>query len=95
MATKFVYTDSEITEITAKYLAGIALEELAEAYNKSVPSVRMKLVKLGVYVAKGKTSAAAKTSGVSVTKPTVKAATKAEISKTFRDELAVVGPALF
>ena len=92
MATKFVYTDSEITEITAKYLAGTALEELAETYNKSVASVRMKLVKLGVYVAKGKTSAATKPT---VAKTTVKAATKAEISKTFRDELAVVGPALF
>lgn len=52
MATKFVYTDQEITEIVAKYKANVSLETLADEYNKSVASIRMKLVKLGVYVAK-------------------------------------------
>jgi hypothetical protein len=49
MATKYVYSDSEISDITVKYLAGVSLDVLAETYSKSVPSVRMKLVKLGVY----------------------------------------------
>jgi hypothetical protein len=49
MAVKFVYTDTEVQEITEKYAAGIALDVLAADYNKSVASVRMKLVKLGVY----------------------------------------------
>jgi hypothetical protein len=49
MATKFTYTETEVQEIVTKYQAGVALEELATQYAKSVPSVRMKLVKLGVY----------------------------------------------
>jgi hypothetical protein len=49
MATKFVYSEQDIKEITAKYAAGTTLEALAEQYAKSVASVRMKLVKLGVY----------------------------------------------
>jgi len=49
MATKFVYSEQDIKEITAKYQAGTTLEALAEQYAKSVASVRMKLVKLGVY----------------------------------------------
>jgi hypothetical protein len=49
MATKFTYSDTEISEITEKYLSGVSLDVLATDYNKSVASVRMKLVKLGVY----------------------------------------------
>ena len=49
MTIKYVYTDSEVKEITEKYAQGISLEVLAEQYTKSVASVRMKLVKLGVY----------------------------------------------
>ena len=49
MATKFVYSEQEVKEITEKYTAGTSLEILAEQYAKSVASVRMKLVKLGVY----------------------------------------------
>lgn len=51
MAAKFVYTDTEVSEIVAKYQAGTALDVLAEVYGKSVPSIRMKLVKFGVYQA--------------------------------------------
>ena len=54
MATKFTYSESEVSEIVAKYAAGETLEVLASQYNKSVPSVRMKLVKLGVYKAAAK-----------------------------------------
>jgi hypothetical protein len=49
MATKFTYTETETQEIVAKYQAGVELEVLATDYGKSVASVRMKLVKLGVY----------------------------------------------
>lgn len=49
MAAKFTYTDNEISEIVAKYQSGADLSVLAETYAKSVPSIRMKLVKLGVY----------------------------------------------
>jgi hypothetical protein len=59
MATKFVYTESELKEIVAKYAQGISLEVLAEQYNKSVASVRMRLVKLGVYQKTGSASASA------------------------------------
>jgi len=49
MATKFTYTETEVQEIVQKYQAGVGLEVLATEYAKSVPSVRMKLVKLDVY----------------------------------------------
>lgn len=49
MATKFTYTETEVQEIVAKYQSGVSLDVLATEYAKSVASVRMKLVKLGVY----------------------------------------------
>lgn len=80
MATKFVYSDSEIAEIVAKYKAGTSLEVLADAYSKSVASVRMKLVKLGVYQ---------KQTASSATK------SKKEIMSEFDAAFAAVGPALY
>ena len=65
MATKFTYTDTDVTEIVAKYQSGVSLDVLAVEYNKSVPSVRMKLVKLGVYQKVG-TTAKPKTSATTV-----------------------------
>lgn len=49
MATKFTYTETETQEIVQKYQSGATLDVLATEYSKSVASVRMKLVKLGVY----------------------------------------------
>ena len=49
MAVKFTYTETETQEIVEKYSSGVTLEVLATDYAKSVASVRMKLVKLGVY----------------------------------------------
>lgn len=79
MAAKFVYTDSEIAEIVKKYKAAVSLEQLAEEYNKSVASIRMKLVKLGVYEAK-KTTGSTKQ-------------TKAEINTEFAQAYKTFGPA--
>ena len=79
MATKFVYTDSEIAEIVKLYKQDTPLETLAERYNKSVASVRMKLVKLGVYVAR-KTASTTQT--------------KSEINNTFEQAYHANGPAL-
>lgn len=45
----YVYTVEEFDAIKSKYLAGVAIESLAEQYNKSVASIRMKLVKAGIY----------------------------------------------
>jgi hypothetical protein len=67
MATKFVYTTGEFEEITAKYAAGVPIETLALDYSKSVPSIRMKLVKLGVYNKVVKTANTKTTSTVAVT----------------------------
>jgi hypothetical protein len=58
MATKFVYTELELKEIAAKYAQGVTLETLAEQYTKSVASIRMRLVKLGVYKAVSATAKA-------------------------------------
>lgn len=79
MAAKFVYTDSEIAEIVKKYKAAVSLEQLAAEYNKSVASIRMKLVKLGVYEAK-KPSTSTKQ-------------TKAEINTEFAQAYKTFGPA--
>jgi hypothetical protein len=79
MATKFVYTDSEIAEIVSLYKKDTPLETIADRYNKSVASVRMKLVKLGVYVAK---------------KTASKAPTKTEINTEFEQAYRANGPAL-
>lgn len=79
MAAKFVYTDSEIAEIVKKYKAAVSLEQLAAEYNKSVASIRMKLVKLGVYVAK-KTASTVQT--------------KTEINSEFEQAYRTNGPAL-
>ena len=49
MATKFTYTETDVQEIVQKYQSGVSLDVLATEYSKSVASVRMKLVKLGVY----------------------------------------------
>lgn len=62
MATKFTYTESDVKQIVEKYSSGVTLDALATEYNKSVASVRMKLVKLGVYQK-------AETAPASATKP--------------------------
>ena len=88
MATKFTYTESDIQQIVEKYSAGVSLDTLATDYNKSVASVRMKLVKLGVY------QKVTTVSKPSTTKPSAKAVTKSENSALFFSCLSVVGPAL-
>jgi len=50
------YTPEMTAQIVSDYEAGIAVEAIAEAVNKSVRSVRSKLVREGVYVAKPKTT---------------------------------------
>lgn len=98
MATKYTYTDTEVQEISQKYLAGEALEALADAYQKSVQSIRMKLVKLGIYQPK----AAKKPSGTTTAKTqadpkpklTAKQAAKANLD-LFDLMLFQYGPAPF
>lgn len=91
MATKFVYTDVEVKEITAQYALGVSLDSIALAYGKSVPSVRMKLVKLGVYQ-KAEKAAVAKTK--TVTKTESKALTKSDVQQLFTRAMQLGGPAL-
>jgi hypothetical protein len=90
MATKFTYSDTEITEIVAKYQSGTTLEVLAAEYTKSVASVRMKLVKLGVYQKAVKTAV---TKSAKVAKPSAKVIGKTENTAIFNSCLASVGPA--
>lgn len=92
MATKFVYSDSEVTEITAKYLAGVTLEVLANEYAKSVPSVRMKLVKLGVYQKQIKPTTT-KTSGTTTTTKKPASTSKSAMLEDFKRAHAMVGDA--
>jgi hypothetical protein len=89
MATKFTYSDTEISDITEKYLSGVSLDVID--YNKSVPSVRMKLVKLGVYQKATKTTAT-KTVGTAAKKPV--ATSKSAILAEFQRAHQLVGDAL-
>lgn len=89
MATKFTYTESDIQQIVEKYSSGVSLDVLATEYSKSVASIRMKLVKLGVYQ-KAVTAA----SKPRTAKPSAKAVTKSENSALFFSCLSAVGPAL-
>ena len=87
MATKFVYSEQEIAEIVSKYKEGVSLEKLASDYNKSVASVRMKLVKIGVYKSKSSTGTA---------KPkTTPASERREREHQFDLAMMLVGPAPF
>lgn len=93
MATKFVYTDTEVQEVIAKYQAGVPLETLASEYNKSVASVRMKLVKLGVYQKATKTPATKTTNTTVVKKPA--STSKSAMLADFKQAHGLVGTALF
>lgn len=93
MATKFVYSEQDVKEITEKYSAGVTLEVLAEQYSKSVASVRMKLVKLGVYQ-KAVAKPATKT-GATITAKTPSPTTKAGILAAYKATEAAVGLAPF
>jgi len=50
------YTPELTAQIVSDYEAGMAVEAIAESIEKSVRSVRSKLVREGVYVAKPKTT---------------------------------------
>ena len=93
MATKFVYSEQDVAEITEKYAAGVSLEVLAEQYTKSVASVRMKLVKLGVYQ-KAATKPTTKT-GATTTVKTSTPTTKSGILAAYKAAEAAVGLARF
>jgi len=51
------YTAEATAKIIADYQAGVSVEQIAEAIDKSVRSVRSKLVREGVYVATPKAKA--------------------------------------
>ena len=53
-ARKIIYSPELTGQIVSAYQAGTAVEEIAETIGKSVRSVRSKLVREGVYVAKEK-----------------------------------------
>ena len=93
MAVKFTYTETETQEIVQKYQAGVELEVLATDYAKSVPSVRMKLVKLGVYQ-KATTKTASKPTAASTTVAVPKASfptTKSGILAYYKSCVGKVG----
>ena len=50
------YTQAQVAQITDAYQQGQDIEQIADAVGKSVRSVRSKLVREGVYVAKPKTT---------------------------------------
>ena len=56
-AKNVIYSPELTGQIVSAYQAGTAVEEIAETIGKSVSSVRSKLVREGVYVAKEKPAA--------------------------------------
>ena len=57
MAKAINYTPELTAQIVDQYQGGIAVEDIAASIEKSVRSVRSKLVREGVYVAQPKTTA--------------------------------------
>jgi hypothetical protein len=92
MATKFTYTETDVQELVQKYQAGVELSVLATEYSKSVASVRMKLVKLGVY--QKATTNSNSTRSATVTKSGEFPKTKSGILAYYKNALGSVGPAL-
>ena len=86
----YTYQPGEIEQIEQRYQAGATLEQLAQDYNKSVASVRMKLVKRGTYVKQTTTK-------TTTTQPTAKAqpTTKGEVLLAYKQALGWVGAAPF
>lgn len=60
----YVYTPAEWASIVMEYNAGTSLDTLATKFNKSVQSLRMKLVKAGIYQKQSKTAAKPETVSV-------------------------------
>lgn len=74
----YIYTTQEFDAIQKLYLEGISLEDIQAVYsNKSVASIRMKLVKAGVYTVKKTTS--------------VPRATKAAVHEAYQAAVNAVG----
>lgn len=91
----YTYTDSEFEDITSRYEKGETLESIQVLYpSKSVASIRMKLVKAGVYVAK-KAVVAKQVSGKPITSmiaaPTPKPTTKVGIVLAYKTAADAVG----
>lgn len=84
----FKWTELEFTEVKRLYAAGQSLEDI-QALNptKSVASIRMKLVKAGVYEKAGKPTATTKTATKAPT-------TKSEVKAANKLAWDLVGPAL-
>lgn len=88
----YTYNPGEIETIEAAYQQGVALEQLAQQHNKSVASIRMKLVKRGTYQKPAK-PATTKTTATAQTKP--QPTTKTEVLQAYKTALGWVGHAPF
>lgn len=85
----YTYTPEEFSQISQLYQSGKSLEDIQSLFpDKSVASIRMKLVKAGLYVK------AVKSAGVT-TKANLKPTTKAEAKAAFKAALDAVGEAPF
>lgn len=92
----YVYTVQEFDDIKQRYAAGETLELIQSVYStKSVASIRMKLVKAGLYTPATKTTTT-KASGTTVVElePFAFPTAKGDIKALFKKCLDKVGPAL-
>ena len=90
----YVYTQEEFNQISEMYQSGQSLDHIQSLFpDKSVASIRMKLVKAGLYQ---KPAATVKATSVKPTSPKVapKPTTKAGILAAFKTAHGYVGDAL-
>lgn len=89
----YVYSTEEFEKISAMYQSGQSLEDIQSLFpDKSVASIRMKLVKAGIYQKQTKTAATVKaTTSKAPAEP--RPTTKAEILAAFKRAHGYVGDA--
>jgi hypothetical protein len=90
----YTYTEAEFDDVKAMYAADVSLEDIqAKHTSKSVASIRMKLVKAGLYKAAVKSST--KTTSVAKEPVKPKSTSKAAMLADFKAAWDAVGPAPF
>lgn len=93
----YVYKAGEFEEIASLYANGQSLVDIQSLFpDKSVASIRMKLVKAGLYTAVVvKKQDKTQPIGLTIASPTPKPTTKAEILLAYKTAESVVGFAPF
>lgn len=92
----YVYTEVEFDDIKQRYSDGETLEAIQALHpSKSIASIRMKLVKAGLYTAVARKQVSGKPITSMIAAPTPKPTTKAGIALAYKTAADAVGIAPF